>query len=76
MNVTRWLPGFVTMVAAWQESGENPAVFCYLMLWGAFALLHDSSRPLIPAIVRLETACSRPFATFFTRSTIPTNSHN
>ena len=33
-------------VAFWEESGENPAVFCYLIAWGIFATLR--SRALVP----------------------------
>ena len=76
MNSHGWYLIFVTMIAAWQESGENPAVFCYLMMWGTAAVVWDRLRALSPAFVRLETACSKPSVIFFTRSTIPTNSPN
>jgi len=36
---SKWLFLLATMVRAWQESGENPAVFCYLMIWGATSIL-------------------------------------
>jgi hypothetical protein len=27
-----------TFVGAWQESGENPMIFCYLNIWCAAAI--------------------------------------
>jgi hypothetical protein len=64
-----------TMVGAWQESGENPAIFCYLMMWGASAVLRERAAILTPAFARL-AACWKPSVTFFTRSIAQTNSRN
>jgi len=37
MRFQGWWLNFVgTAVSAWQESGENPALFCYLMGSGHF----------------------------------------
>lgn len=76
MNSRNWLFILTTSIAAWQESGENPAIFCYLMMWGAAAVLRERMRTLIPAIARLQAACSKPSGTFFIRSTVPTGSDN
>jgi hypothetical protein len=50
-----------TAVTAWQESGENPALFCYLIAWGTFAAFR--SRKLVPILnsARHQPACSTPF---------------
>ena len=77
MNVANWwFPVVSNAVALWQESGENPAIFCYLIGWGAFAMLRSRKFALIPNSARHETACWNPSSTFFTRSTILTGSKN
>jgi len=70
---SRWFLLFATMVSAWQESGENPIVFCYLMVGGAGAAFREQEGALKPAFVRL-AACWKPSATFFMRSKARTNS--
>lgn len=67
---------FSRAVALWQESGENPAVFCYLIGWGTFAGLR--SRQFVPIVPseRPETPCWNPSATCCTRSTVPKASEN
>jgi hypothetical protein len=62
---------FSFFIVRWQESGENLALFCYLILWGACSSL--CSRTLVPILnsERAESACSNRFFTFFAPSIIP-----
>jgi hypothetical protein len=72
---SRWcLQALSVAVAAWQESGENPALFCYLIAWGTFAALR--SRKFVPTLnsARHEPACSNRFFTSFIRSMTPRDS--
>jgi len=71
-----WVSLVSSTVAMWQESGENPAVFCYLIGWGIFAIFRSRTLAPIPISVRHETACSKPSCTFSARSTAPTGSEN
>jgi len=66
-----WVPIVSSAVAYWQESGENPAVFCYLISWGTFATFRSRTLAPIPSSVRHESACWTPSATSFTHSTTP-----
>ena len=59
----------------WQESGENPAVFCYLIGWGTFARHFRDLAP-IPGTVRRDAACSNPSFTFSAPCSIPSNFEN
>jgi len=77
MIITRWLfPTVSGAVARWQESGENPAIFCYLIVWGTCTLLRSRILAPIPNFARHETVCSNRSFTFSARSTIPTGSEN
>jgi hypothetical protein len=70
MNYRGWWLNFIgTTVAAWQESGENPALFCYLMGSGTFSSLRSHQLILIPIPVRNESLCWNPSATCSTRFT-------
>lgn len=74
---SHWCLHLVTQtVALWQESGENPAVFCYLIGWGMFVGLR--SRQLAPIFhtARPEAACWTPSVNSCTRSTVPKGSGN
>jgi len=54
-----WLtPVIAPTVALWQESGENPAVFCYLIGWGTYLTLRSRATAPIPVPVRHEATCS------------------
>lgn len=69
MILTRcWVRVVSAAVAFWQESGENPAVFCYLIGWGTFAAFRSRTLAPIPISVRHETACWNPSATSSTPS--------
>jgi hypothetical protein len=69
-----WVPLVVAAVALWQESGENPAVFCYLIGWGTLATFRSRTLAPIPISVRHESACWNPPVTSFTHSTTPKGS--
>jgi len=61
-------------IASWQESGENPVVFCYLMVWGYFVSLR--SPKFAAATERLEPACWNHSSNYFTHSIVPMDSDN
>jgi len=65
-----WLNSISTAVALWQESGENPALFCYLIGSGTFSSLRSHQLIPIPVPVRNESLCWNPSATCSTRSTM------
>lgn len=71
-----WLRAISSASVVWQESGENPFLFCYLIGWGIFTTVREQRPAPIPATERLETACWNPSATCCTRSTILTGSEN
>jgi hypothetical protein len=56
----------------WHESGENPAVFCYLITWDVYATLRSQLLDLIPNAARHETSCWNPSFTSSAPSTAPT----
>jgi hypothetical protein len=64
------------VIIRWQESGENLAFFCYLILWGACSTLWF--RALVPILnsERADSACSNRFFTFSAPSTIPKGLEN
>jgi hypothetical protein len=64
-----WLNFISNVVSAWQESGENPALFCYLMGSGTFSSLRSHQLIPIPVSVRNEPPCWNPSATCSTRFT-------
>lgn len=55
-------------IANWQESGENPVVFCYLMFWGY--LLSLRSPNFTVATERLEPVCWNHSVNSSTLSTV------
>ena len=59
-------------IANWQESGENPAVFCYLMVWGYFVSLCPTKFATVTE--RLEPACWNHSANCSTHSTVQKDS--
>ena len=72
MTYSGWWLNFVSSsVAAWQESGENPFLFCYLMGWDAIANVRAGA--LVPAAVQTRTnaECLTPSSTSFTRYSTP-----
>ena len=66
-----WLLLVCAVVVLWQECGENLAIFCYRMLWEAFAGLRSPALIPIPLPVRIEASCWNPSFTSFTHSTTP-----
>lgn len=64
-----WLmPVLSPAVVMWQESGENPALFCYLIGWGTYLNLRSRAMAPIPVNERHETPCSNPSGTWSTIS--------
>lgn len=61
-------------IASWQESGENPVVFCYLMIWGYFVSVR--SPKFATARERFEPACWNHSANYSTRSIVPRDFDN
>jgi hypothetical protein len=49
---SRWYPILAHAAVLWEESGQNLAIFCYLIGWGTFALLWSQNLALIPIPVR------------------------
>jgi hypothetical protein len=75
MRYRGWWLNFVgTAVSAWQESGENPALFCYLMGSGTFFSLRSHALIPIRVSVRNESLCWNPSATCSTRFIAPRDS--
>jgi hypothetical protein len=62
-----WLNFISNAVAFWQESGENPALFCYLMGSGTFSGLRSHQLIPIRVPVRNESLCWKPSVTCSTR---------
>jgi hypothetical protein len=52
------MPALGPVVAKWQESGENPALFCYLIAWGTYMSLRSRAFAPILVPVRHEAPCS------------------
>jgi hypothetical protein len=72
MRYRGWWLNFVTnAVSAWQESGENPALFCYLMGWDAFSQVRLGELVPIPVPMRNNSECLTPSRTSFTRCSTP-----
>jgi len=72
MNYRGWWLNFVgNAVAAWQESGENPVLFCYLMGWDAFSNVRAAALVPIPVPLRTNSECLTPSSTSFTRYSAP-----
>ena len=70
MRYRGWWMNFVSSaVALWQESGENPALFCYLMGSGTFSSLRSHQLIPIPVPVRNASFCLNPSAICSTRFT-------
>jgi hypothetical protein len=72
----QWYPALSHMVVVWEESGENLALFCYFMGWGALAMLRAHVVAPILSSKRLETVCSNPSSTFSVNSITPKGSEN
>ncbi len=65
-----WLNFVSTAVSAWQESGENPALFCYLMGWDAFWNIRAGALVPIAVPIRNNSECLTRSTTSFTRCSI------
>jgi hypothetical protein len=70
MRYRGWWMNFIsTAIAFWQESGENPALFCYLIGSGTFFCLRSQQLIPIRVPVRNESLCWNPSAICSTRFT-------
>ena len=66
-----WLNFLGTAVSAWQESGENPFLFCYLMGWDAFSNVRAGALVPIAVPIRNNSACLTRSSTSFTHYSTP-----
>lgn len=67
MMPIHWIaPVVAPAVVLWQESGENPALFCYLIGWGTYLNLRCRAMAPIPETERHEATCSNPSESFST----------
>jgi hypothetical protein len=72
MNYRGWWLNFAgTAVATWQESGENPALFCYLMGWDAFSNVRAGALDPIAVPTRNNSECLTQSSTSFTHYSTP-----
>jgi len=70
MTTANWLlPVIAPAVVSWQESGENPLLFCYLIGWGTYTNLRSRAMAPNPTTARHEVSCSNHSGTFSTLST-------
>ena len=68
-NSNWWMHPVCSAITRWQESGENPIVFCYLIAWGFAANLRPPEAKTSPVRERLKPACWIPSSTFSVCST-------
>jgi hypothetical protein len=76
-----WMAVFIGLGLLWHECRDDLAIFCYRIGCTAFAAARQrlSSSAATPAVQRKtagNVACSTPFFTFFTPSTILKDSEN
>jgi hypothetical protein len=71
-----WLLMVCATLVLWEECGENPAIFCYRIVWEGITGLRTRVLFPIPVLVRTEAACCNPSFTSFSRSTIPKEFNN
>jgi len=77
-----WFTLLGTWVLLWQETGENPAFFCYRIACGmfssarAFALATVPVNPTDHSAARNNAECLTPSFIFFTRFSTPKGSKN
>ena len=66
-----WLTIVSTAVSVWQESGENPALFCYLMGWDVFSHVRGGALAPIAVRIRDNSECLTPSSTSYTSYSTP-----
>ena len=74
INAARLQPALAYLLLLWEESGENLAIFCYLIIltaWARAELFCSATLAAILTSARLKTACWTRSCTFFVRSTAP-----
>lgn len=64
------LTAFMAYVLLWQECGENPLVFCYRIVWGAFTTVRSCALVPVRLSPRVNPACLNRSFTSSARSTI------
>jgi len=64
-----WLLFLTTVFVTWEDSAENPLVFCYRMTWGIYLGLRSRALAPIPISTRNEDACWNLSGTCSTLST-------
>jgi hypothetical protein len=67
---SRWCWIMAHVAVLWEESGQNLAVFCYLIGWGTLILLRSQTLALIPIFVKQETDCSHRSSIFSANYTV------
>jgi hypothetical protein len=72
MNSRAWLVTFCALLMClWEETGQNPFVFCYRIAWGAFWNVRAYAMAPIAAPTRDNAECLTPSSTFSTRCSTP-----
>jgi hypothetical protein len=64
-----WLLLLTTVFVAWEDSAENPVVFCYRISWGLYLNLRFRALAVTPISTRNEDACWNRSGTCSTLST-------
>jgi len=67
---TLWLAACIAYFLLWQECGENPFIFCYRIVWGAFTTVRSRNLAPVPVSPRTYHACSKPYGAFSNRFTM------
>jgi hypothetical protein len=57
MHLNSLLVLMASAMVQWQESGENPALFCYLIGWGTYLSLRSRAMAPIPVSQRRNAPC-------------------
>jgi len=59
------------LMCLWEETGQNPFVFCYRIAWGAIWNLRAHAWSLIAAPTRSNAECLTPSSTSSTHYSAP-----
>jgi len=66
-----WMTFCAFLLCLWEETGQNPFVFCYRIAWGAFWNLRAQALPPIAATLRNDAECWIPSSTSSMRYLTP-----
>jgi hypothetical protein len=61
------------LMCLWEETGQNPFIFCYRIAWGAFWTVRAHALAPIAAPTRNNAECWMSFSTSSTRCLTPTD---